>query len=376
MCSELKKRGAVLDLYTTTIVACEAFPFEAPPDNIFRIPVKGWSLFRTGDDSPGFLPNPGGIFSFFCLDRSDRKIADKINKGHYDLAFVNNGLHVNVPSLLKYLDIPSCFYCAEPDRGFVEASLPPFNREGNHLCSRVSLKVRSLRFRWEREAIKKARKILTNSRYSQGVLARTYSVKAEALYLATRGQKKILSQIKKTKPSLLCVGQLTAVKAYAFLLEALGEIPEPQRPKLEWVSHRASGDDERLFRELAHRHRVEAVLSLNLSEMELEQRYRQADFFVFAAYREPFGLVLLEALAQGLPIVAVQEGAVAEIIEDGINGCLSPRDPKAFALACKKLLEDQKLKEEMSRNALESSLKWTWEKTGDRLWAFCQDLVP
>ncbi len=75
------------------------------------------------------------------------------------------------------------------------------------------------------------------------------------------------------------------------------------------------------------------------------------DVVVLASRREAFGLVLLEAMAMGVPIVATAAGGVPEIIQDGVNGLLvPPGDPQALAEALKRLLKSEGLREKLARN--------------------------
>ena len=65
------------------------------------------------------------------------------------------------------------------------------------------------------------------------------------------------------------------------------------------------------------------------------------DIVVHASNREPFGRVLLEAMAAGRPVIAPREGGPLEIVADGETGLLvPPRDPDALAAAMVSLLED------------------------------------
>jgi polysaccharide biosynthesis protein PelF len=65
-----------------------------------------------------------------------------------------------------------------------------------------------------------------------------------------------------------------------------------------------------------------------------------ADVFVSCSGPEPFGRVLVEAGAAGLPVVTTASGAKAEIVEDGVTGVLTEPTAEAVAAACEKLLRD------------------------------------
>jgi len=71
----------------------------------------------------------------------------------------------------------------------------------------------------------------------------------------------------------------------------------------------------------------------------LDEFFRSIDLFVLPAPREPFGLVVLEALARGIPVVAFNSGGPREILF-GLQGSLlvEPKNPEAIAEACSKLL--------------------------------------
>ncbi len=73
----------------------------------------------------------------------------------------------------------------------------------------------------------------------------------------------------------------------------------------------------------------------------VDEVYSALDAFIFPSLAEPLGSSLLAAMSYGLPSVAVAQGAVPEVIEDGQNGLLvSDPDPKALAAAVVRLLDD------------------------------------
>ncbi len=81
-------------------------------------------------------------------------------------------------------------------------------------------------------------------------------------------------------------------------------------------------------------------------------RYMTAwDLFVLPSTNEPFGIVLLEAMAMGLPVVSTRAGGVLDIVEDGVSGLLAePGDEKSLAGAIEKVLDDKKLRESLAQN--------------------------
>lgn len=87
---------------------------------------------------------------------------------------------------------------------------------------------------------------------------------------------------------------------------------------------------------------------------QLRQAYRDADALLFPTRLEGFGQVALEAMAQGLPVIATRGSALPEIVEDGVTGILCPQDDcAAFAEAARRLARDCGLWARMSAAAAE-----------------------
>jgi glycosyltransferase involved in cell wall biosynthesis len=88
---------------------------------------------------------------------------------------------------------------------------------------------------------------------------------------------------------------------------------------------------------------------------ELCQAYRAMDVFAFASHTETQGMVIAEALASGLPVVAVDASGVREVVRDGVNGFLLPdEDRTAFVRALSALGSDRDLRRSMSAGARRS----------------------
>jgi len=82
----------------------------------------------------------------------------------------------------------------------------------------------------------------------------------------------------------------------------------------------------------------------SLERERLRLAYRAADVFVFAGAREGLGTAAVEAMACGAPVVAVDRGGVAEVVERGVTGLLAPPEPAPFAEAVVRLAGDETLR--------------------------------
>ena len=109
---------------------------------------------------------------------------------------------------------------------------------------------------------------------------------------------------------------------------------------------------------------------------ELYQVYRMGDVFVTASEIETQGIVLIEAAASGLPLVAVDAGAVKEVCLDGVNGYLvKPGDATAISEAIDKILTDKKVSGQMSKKSVEVAAEHSLEKTLDKFEEIYTNLI-
>ncbi|MCB0208521.1 MAG: glycosyltransferase family 4 protein [Anaerolineae bacterium] len=101
-----------------------------------------------------------------------------------------------------------------------------------------------------------------------------------------------------------------------------------------------------------------------VSEDQVSDYFALADIFVFSSVFETFGIVLVQAMAAGIPIVAVDNSAIPEVVEDQVTGLLSPSlDPNLLADRVQQLLENRALRVEMGQRARENAEKlYDWDK--------------
>jgi len=96
--------------------------------------------------------------------------------------------------------------------------------------------------------------------------------------------------------------------------------------------------------------------------------FASADALVFPSTNETFGLVALEAMACGLPVVASQTGGLVDVLQDGANGlAFDPADPHSLAERVRRLQAAPELRARLGAGALAHARGRDWRATMDQL---------
>ena len=113
-----------------------------------------------------------------------------------------------------------------------------------------------------------------------------------------------------------------------------------------------------------------------LHGLELASAYASADAFIFPSRTETLGLVLLEAMAAGCPVVAANSGGIPDIVTNGENGFMfDVNDPDGAITATKRLLEAQTEREQLRANARKEAERWGWAAATRQLQSYYHDVV-
>jgi len=95
--------------------------------------------------------------------------------------------------------------------------------------------------------------------------------------------------------------------------------------------------------------------------------YRAGDLFVFASRTETQGLVLLEALAQGTPVVSTEHMGTKDVLENTQGTCIVEEDTAAFAQATVALLQDKQARLQLAQLAQADAARWSSHEMAERL---------
>ena len=105
----------------------------------------------------------------------------------------------------------------------------------------------------------------------------------------------------------------------------------------------------------------------NMEPSDVARACLASDLFVFASTSETQGMVLLEAMAGGCPVVAVSSSGVYDVVEDGFNGFKVPESTDSWAKAVTRLLEDTELRESFSLNSRKFAEKYSEENISEKV---------
>ena len=218
--------------------------------------------------------------------------------------------------------------------------------------------MRQVRLR-ERAALSAAAAVITTSAWSRCRLTELYNLPTGLIHVAQPGvESAALAAGTATGQALLSVAALIPDKGHDVLFEGLATMTE-----LSWhCVCVGSPDRDPTFVNALRRRAVELGVADRVSfpgtatGVDLDRVYDAADLLVSASRAETYGMVVTEALAHGLPVIATEVGGVTEALGHGTDGTapgllVAPNDPTALAGALRSWLGDAKLRERLRRAA-------------------------
>ena len=246
----------------------------------------------------------------------------------------------------------------------------------------------------EREAVRRSAAVVAASEIELGELRRFYRADTSRVAVIPCGVDPVLFHPVRTADAreklgrdqcerlILFVGRIEQIKGIDVLLRALGLLfqrhPELRSDVCLLVVGGAldPGDDapetEKILelRRLVHEHRMESNVSFvgSRGQEDLALYYAAADICAVPSLTESFGLVALEAMACGTPVVGTKVGGLQTVIENGKSGLLVPAgDYQALADAMAEVLTDARLRIHLAHGARQRAEHFTWRRVGDRI---------
>lgn len=275
-------------------------------------------------------------FELFKLYLLHRKIAKRINKGNYDLAFIHPSRYTQAPFILRFVKCKKFYYCQEPLRLVYD---PIFKMKDElHLIKKIyEVMIRKLRKFIDRKNVDFADVIFANSRFSKKNIFTAYGRKSKVVYLGV--------DTKLFKPSgiirsidVLYIGGDKEIDGFDLLKEAIRY--SRKKPNMEI---QISGKNW-------------------ISDRRLIELYNKSKIVVCLAKNEPFGLIPVEAMSCGALVIAVNEGGYKESVIDNKSGFLIPRSPLLLAEKIDLCLENSSMAKRFGKSGRSEVIKrWDWD---------------
>lgn len=182
--------------------------------------------------------------------------------------------------------------------------------------------------------------------------------------------------------NILCVGQIDPRKGQHLLVESMPEILKNHPKTKLLLVGRAFEEYQREYLKMLKSKIEKRDLKKNVaflddvSKDELVQLYLLSDVFAFPTDAELFGIVLLEIMAAGLPIVSTDRPYIREILQDGDAGILVKREQKEFEARIINLLDDGSLRERLSEKGKKAvDEKYRLDKVVEAHWELYRSLI-
>ncbi|UIE38765.1 glycosyltransferase family 4 protein [Leptodesmis sichuanensis] len=187
-------------------------------------------------------------------------------------------------------------------------------------------------------------------------------------HLASREMRSRLSQGHSDSPLLLYVGRLSAEKEIDRIKPVMEAIPGARLALVGDGPHRQALEK--------HFEGTPTHFVGYLQGLELGAAFASADAFIFPSRTETLGLVLLEAMAAGCPVVAARSGGIPDIVEDGVNGFLfDPNDENGAIVATQRLFANPQERENLRHNARREAERWGWSSATRQLQNYYRAIV-
>ena len=238
----------------------------------------------------------------------------------------------------------------------------------------------------ERLAVERAERVIAVSAQMRADILSHFQVAPERVVVIHNGvdadafrrteAREVLARHQVREPYVLFVGRISEQKGIFQLLEAARALPDEVSLVLCASSPDTPELAARLQAAVAGRPRVQWINAM-LPVSEVVQLYSHAAVFACPSIYEPFGLINLEAMACGTPVVASRVGGIPEVVVDGETGWLvPPGDPAALAEALRVSLADPTRARRMGeagRRRVEAH--FSWDRIAEHTLAVYRDAI-
>jgi 1,2-diacylglycerol 3-alpha-glucosyltransferase len=181
--------------------------------------------------------------------------------------------------------------------------------------------------------------------------------------------------LKKNDQIILCVARLAKEKSLDFLIKTFAEFTKTNSNAYFVIV--GDGPEKENLKKLINKLKINKRIILIgcVKYADIPQVYNGADVFIFASQTETEGMVVLEAMSSGLPVLAVKDRVFEQFIESGKDGILVEKDETEFNQNLGKLLKDRKLRLTIGKNTRAKAEQFSLDEIAQKFENLYKQLV-
>lgn len=329
----LKARGHLVDVYTTDSET-DAFDLSIVASSFHNF------LYKQTEHKIPFLSRfINDIRTFYFLPILHKKIAREIDKKYYDIVLVHPDKITQAPFILRYLKTKSAYYCQEPLRIAYEYVLRANRSIGlpKYIYEQIT---RLVRKKIDIVNVRNATFTIASCYHIRERMIESYGVYPYVSYLGIDTSVFHPTGVRKKKQVFFVGNKDVWNDGYDLVEKVINLIPKNKRPLVKIVSWKNKNNER-------------------LTDEELVKQYNESLVTLCLSRLETFGLVPLESMACGTPVIATKVSGHRETVVDGVGGVLVEFDPNDLAKTIIKISGDKRMSKE-ARKHIEKN--WSWNK--------------
>lgn len=247
-----------------------------------------------------------------------------------------------------------------------------FDRSGYHVNPEIC--------RIEREACSVADQIITVSNFTSDIVCRNYHVdkqKVKTIYNASDPSvhRENTGDPRNASPKVVAfLGRITFQKGPEYFIDAASLVLEKTK-NVRFVMAGKGDLRDAMMKRAAQLNILEYIEFPGfIPDEEVPAFFRKSDIFVMPSVSEPFGIVVLEAMQAGLPVVISKQSGVSEILENVLK--FDYWDVQGLAASIDRLLEDDSFRASLAANCKAEAEQIFWKDRAESLVEIYRDLIP
>jgi len=236
-------------------------------------------------------------------------------------------------------------------------------------------------YKLERKGFNKADKIIAVSNYTKNILTEHYGISPDKIHVVHNGSSEqiqmkecIHTNYRETKnPMVLFLGRMTIQKGPVQFLK-MAENIHRIRPEVQFVMAGEGNMMSEIIDRACEMNLHDCIVFTGkVSDDEAKSLYRQADCFVMPSLSEPFGLVALEAISHGTPVVLSKQSGASEVVAHGFKVDFWDTDKMSDCVLT--ILREDSLANQLKSEAPHILKQLTWINQGQQVHSIYKDLI-